>query len=398
MNQFPAKNLLLLFLTAVIWGTAFVAQSVGMDHIGPFTFNAIRSLVGGLALIPAILIFGRMKSEERRREERAQRKTLLLGGVFCGLALGIASCLQQVGIQYTTVGKAGFITALYIVIVPILGLFFRKKVGPKLWVSVVIAILGLYLLCMSGSLQLQKGDFLVLLCAFCFSVHIMVIDYFTTKVDGVQMSCIQFFVAALFSGLCMLGIEGIPDPHAVAISWAPILYAGVLSSGVGYTLQIIGQKGLNPTVASLILSLESVISVLAGWLFLGQNMSAREVMGCVLMFGAIVLAQLHIKREFLFHNAGKTVHLELGAGETAGNGRSHFSGNSVPLIPGVKAGNLSHQPEFPGAQLLGVVLCRSEQLTSQATTLQVRNYRQVSQNEVPYTVLEGGCGYKFSSF
>ena len=426
MNQFPAKNLLLLFLTAVIWGTAFVAQSVGMDHIGPFTFNAIRSLVGGLALIPAILIFGRMKSEERRREERAQRKTLLLGGVFCGLALGIASCLQQVGIQYTTVGKAGFITALYIVIVPILGLFFRKKVGPKLWVSVVIAILGLYLLCMSGSLQLQKGDFLVLLCAFCFSVHIMVIDYFTTKVDGVQMSCIQFFVAALFSGLCMLGIEGIPDPHAVAISWAPILYAGVLSSGVGYTLQIIGQKGLNPTVASLILSLESVISVLAGWLFLGQNMSAREVMGCVLMFGAIVLAQLpdrkktrpeeakagktalliiqleglflHIKREFLFHNAGKTVHLELGAGETAGNGRSHFSGNSVPLIPGVKAGNLSHQPEFPGAQLLGVVLCRSEQLTSQATTLQVRNYRQVSQNEVPCTVLEGGCGYKFSSF
>ena len=173
-----------------------------------------------------------MKSEERRREERAQRKTLLLGGVFCGLALGIASCLQQVGIQYTTVGKAGFITALYIVIVPILGLFFRKKVGPKLWVSVVIAISGLYLLCMSGSLQLQKGDFLVLLCAFCFSVHIMVIDYFTTKVDGVQMSCIQFFVAALFSGLCMLGIEGIPDPHAVAISWAPILYAGVLSSGV----------------------------------------------------------------------------------------------------------------------------------------------------------------------
>lgn len=230
-----------------------MAQSVGMDHIGPFTFNAIRSLVGGLALIPAILIFGRMKSEERRREERTQRKTLLLGGVFCGLALGIASCLQQVGIQYTTVGKAGFITALYIVIVPILGLFFRKKVGPKLWVSVVIAILGLYLLCMSGSLQLQKGDFLV---------------------------------------LCMLGIEGIPDPHAVAISWAPILYAGVLSSGVGYTLQIIGQKGLNPTVASLILSLESVISVLAGWLFLGQNMSAREVMGCVLMFGAIVLAQL----------------------------------------------------------------------------------------------------------
>ena len=212
MNQFPAKNLFLLFLTAFIWGTAFVAQSVGMDHIGPFTFNAVRSLVGGIALLPVILIFQRRKTPERRQQEKANRKTLLLGGLSCGLALGLASGLQQVGIQYTTVGKAGFITALYIVIVPILGLFFRKKVGAKLWVSVVIAIFGLYLLCMSGSLRLEWGDFLVLLCAVCFSVHIMVIDYFTTKVDGVQMSCIQFFVAALFSAVCMLFTEGGPDP------------------------------------------------------------------------------------------------------------------------------------------------------------------------------------------
>lgn len=291
MNQFPAKNLFLLFLTAFIWGTAFVAQSVGMDHIGPFTFNAVRSLVGGIALLPVILIFQRRKTPERRQQEKANRKTLLLGGLSCGLALGLASGLQQVGIQYTTVGKAGFITALYIVIVPILGLFFRKKVGAKLWVSVVIAIFGLYLLCMSGSLRLEWGDFLVLLCAVCFSVHIMVIDYFTTKVDGVQMSCIQFFVAALFSAVCMLFTEGVPDPHAVAISWVPILYAGVLSSGVGYTLQIIGQKGVNPTAASLVLSLESVISVLAGWVILGQSMSPREILGCVLMFCAIILAQ-----------------------------------------------------------------------------------------------------------
>ena len=292
MNQFPAKNLFILFLTAFIWGTAFVAQAVGMDHIGPFTFNAVRSLVGGIALIPVILVFNRVKSQERRQAERANRKTLLLGGLACGLALGVASCLQQVGIQYTTVGKAGFITALYIVIVPILGLFFRKKVGAKLWISVVIAIVGLYLLCMSGSLRLEKGDFLVLLCALAFSVHIMVIDYFSPKVDGVQMSCIQFFVAALFSGVCMLAGEGVPDPHAVAISWMPILYAGVLSSGVAYTLQIIGQKGVNPTVASLVLSLESVISVLAGWVLLHQSMSPREVTGCLLMFLAIILAQL----------------------------------------------------------------------------------------------------------
>ena len=292
MNQFPAKNLFLLFLTAFILGTAFVAQSVGMDHIGPFTFNAVRSLVGGLALIPVILVFNRRKSPARRQTEGANRKVLLLGGVCCGLALGVASCLQQVGMQYTTVGKAGFLTALYIVIVPILGLFFRRKAGAKLWVSVAIAIVGLYLLCMSGSLRLQLGDFLVLLCALAFSVHIMVIDHFTTQVDGVQMSCIQFFVAAAFSAVCMLFTEGVPDPGAVAISWVPILYAGVLSSGVGYTLQIVGQKGVNPTAASLVLSLESVISVLAGWVILGQSMSPREILGCVLMFCAILLAQL----------------------------------------------------------------------------------------------------------
>lgn len=292
MNQFPAKNLFLLFVTAFIWGTAFVAQSVGMDHIGPFTFNAVRSLIGGIALLPVILLFNRRKSPAQRQAERANRKTLLLGGVCCGLALGVASCLQQVGMQYTTVGKAGFITALYIVIVPILGLFLHKRVGAKLWVSVVVAILGLYLLCMSGSLRLAWGDFLVLLCALCFSVHIMVIDYFSPKVDGVAMSCIQFFVAAVFSAVCMLAVEGVPDPQAVVISWMPILYAGVLSSGVAYTLQIIGQKGVNPTMASLVLSLESVISVLAGWIILGQSMSPREILGCVLMFGAIVLAQL----------------------------------------------------------------------------------------------------------
>ena len=296
MNQFPAKNLLLLFLTAVIWGTAFVAQSVGMDHIGPFTFNAIRSLVGGLALIPAILIFGRMKSEERRREERAQRKTLLLGGVFCGLALGIASCLQQVGIQYTTVGKAGFITALYIVIVPILGLFFRKKVGPKLWVSVVIAILGLYLLCMTDGLSLGQGDLLVLLCAFAFSIHILVIDYFSPKTDGVALSCIQFFVCGILSLFPMFLAET-PVWSAILDCWIPILYAGVLSCGVAYTLQILAQKHTDPTVASLLLSLESVFAAIAGAIILHEQLAPRELAGCVLMFAAIIIAQLPSKTE-----------------------------------------------------------------------------------------------------
>lgn len=292
MKNLPGKNLFLLFLTAFIWGTAFVAQAVGMDHIGPFTFNMARSFVGGVALIPVCLIFSRLKSPEQRQAERKNRRTLLLGGLCCGAALGVASTLQQVGIQYTTVGKAGFITALYIVIVPILGLFLRKKVGGKLWVSVVIAVFGLYLLCMSGSLTLQKGDLLVLLCAVGFSVHIMVIDYFSPKVDGVQMSCIQFFVAGILSAVGMLAAEGVPSPHALAVSWIPILYTGALSSGVGYTLQIIGQKGVNPTIASLVLSLESVISVLAGWVILKQSLSPREALGCVLMFCAIILAQL----------------------------------------------------------------------------------------------------------
>lgn len=293
MKNLPTKNLSLLFLTAFIWGTAFVAQSVGMDHLGPFAFNAVRSLIAGIAMIPVILFFNRSKSPEKKQEERANRKTLILGGVACGLALGVAANIQQMGIQHTTVGKAGFITALYIVIVPILGLFFRKKVSAKLWVSVVIAIVGLYLLCVKGgALQLGKGDLLVLLCAVGFSIHIMVIDYFSPKTDGVKMSCIQFFVATLVSVVGMMAFEGVPEPRAVLLSWVPLLYTGVISSGVGYTLQIIGQKGVNPTVASLVLSLESVISVLAGWVLLGQSMSPKELLGCLLMFVAIILAQL----------------------------------------------------------------------------------------------------------
>ena len=297
MKSLPPKNLFILFLTAFIWGTAFVAQSVGMDHIGPFAFNAVRSYVGGIALSPGILFCNRRKTAEQRQTEQANRKTLVLGGVCCGTALAVASLFQQVGIQYTTVGKAGFITALYIVIVPILGIFFHKRVGMKLWVSVVIAIVGLYLLCMTGSFALQLGDLLILICAFCFSGHILVIDYFSPKVDGVQMSCIQFFTAAVLSTVVMFFVEGVPSVQDVLLSWIPVLYCGVMSSGVAYTLQIIGQKGVNPTIASLVMSLESVIAVLAGWIILGESMSSREIMGCVLMFAAIILAQLPDKKE-----------------------------------------------------------------------------------------------------
>lgn len=297
MNKFVIRQSLLLFLTATIWGVAFVAQSVGMDYVGPFTFNAARNLIGGIVLIPCIALLGKINSriEEKGAAENTTKngkKTLLAGGISCGVLLFVASNLQQIGIQYTTVGKAGFITAMYIVLVPILGIFFRKKAGLRIWIAVVMAAAGLYTLCMTdGGFSLQRGDFLVLLCALAFSVHILVIDYFAPKVDGVKMSCIQFFVCALLSGIGMLLFEE-PDMALILQAWVPVLYAGVLSCGVAYTLQIVGQKGMNPTVASLILSLESVVSVIAGWLILGQSLSARELAGCGLMFAAIVLVQL----------------------------------------------------------------------------------------------------------
>lgn len=301
MKTGQMKNSLLLFLTAFIWGVAFVAQSVGGDQVGCFTFNGVRSLIGAVVLIPVIFFVDHQKKKELDEkaflEQKGNPKTLLLGGICCGLMLCIASNFQQYGISFTTVGKAGFITALYIILVPILGLFMKKRVGVKVWIGVVLATIGLYMLCMtSESFSLAKGDFLVLICAGFFSLHILIIDYFSPKCDGVRLSCIQFFVCGVISLAAAFIFEN-PNLGAILSGWLPILYAGVLSCGVAYTLQIIGQKGMDPTVASLILSLESVFSVLAGWLILKQTLSGRELFGCVLMFGAIILAQLPDKKE-----------------------------------------------------------------------------------------------------
>jgi len=292
---------MLLLLTAAIWGVAFVAQSVGMDYVGPFTFNTVRSLLGGIVLIPCIVLLKRIDvgskdtagaAEHASGDPAGQRKVLLTGGVACGVLLCIASNLQQFGIMYTSVGKSGFITAMYIVLVPVLGIFLKKKAGIKIWCSVAIAVGGLYLLCMTDSgFSIQKGDLLLLLGAVIFSFHILTIDYFSPKVDGVKMSCIQFFTCGILSMVCMFLFEQ-PQIGAILQAWMPIVYAGVLSCGVAYTLQIVGQKGMNPTVASLILSMESVISVIAGWLILHQKLSGRELLGCVLMFAAIILVQL----------------------------------------------------------------------------------------------------------
>ena len=290
MKQIPLRNIILLLITALIWGIAFVAQQIGMDFVGPFTFTAVRCMMGVLVLIPAVYLINRMKTVEQKAH--VEQRTTWIGGLTCGLLLCVATNLQQIGIQYTTAGKAGFITALYIVIVPLLGLFLKRHAGIKLWVSVLIASLGLYLLCMTGSLRLELGDSLVFLCALIFSVHIMVIDHFNPRVDGVKMSCIQFFVASILSAVGMLMWESFPTWEMLYAARIPLLYTGILSCGVAYTFQIVGQKNVNPTVASLILSLEAVISVLAAWLILHQGMTNREILGASLMFVAIILAQL----------------------------------------------------------------------------------------------------------
>ena len=286
------KNAFMLFLTAFIWGTAFVAQSVGMDYLGPFGFNGIRSLIGGVALLPCIYILGKIN---KNSNEKGDVKTLATGGICCGLALFAASSMQQIGIQYTTAGKAGFITAFYIVLVPVFGIFLGKKTGWKIWLAVALALAGLYFLCITESFSVGRGDIYVFIGALLFTDHILVIDYFAPRTDGVKMSCIQFFVAGILSMFPMAAFET-TTVEGIMRSWGPLLYAGVLSCGVAYTLQIIGQKNMNPTVASLILSLESCISVLAGWAILGEQLSVREGVGCILMFAAIVLAQIPEKQ------------------------------------------------------------------------------------------------------
>ncbi len=288
------ESSLLLFLAAFIWGVAFVAQSIGLSYVGPMTFNGTRFLLGGVVLLP--LIYYRRKRRQtdidsNPKETRRQRKDLLTGGLCCGLAICIASSFQQYGIGYTTVGKAGFITALYIVIVPVLGTFLGKKPGSLVWAGALLATVGFYLLCIMESFQINRGDILVFICAICFSFHIMIIDYFAPKVDGVELSCLQFFISGI---LCMAGafLWENPSWSQIAAGAVPILYAGIFSCGIAYTLQIIGQAKINPTVASMVLSLEAVISVLAGWIILKEELTVRQISGCVLVFGAVILAQL----------------------------------------------------------------------------------------------------------
>lgn len=297
---------LMLFTAALIWGASFVAQKAGMEYIGPFTFNVLRFLLGSAVLIPVILIMDRMKKRNGARvamestaegtaEVKNDKKTLVIGGLSCGVILFAAGTLQQFGMMYTSAGKAGFITALYIVLVPLFGLFFGHKVRPVIWVCVVLAITGLYLLCVKEGFSIARGDLLVLLCAFGFAAHILVIDHFSPKTDGVRLSCLQFLTAGLLSLPCMLLFETVDWGNIVACA-EPILYSAVLSCGAAYTLQIIGQRDTEPAVASLLLSLESVFAVISGIIILKEQISPREILGCSIMFAAIILAQLPSKK------------------------------------------------------------------------------------------------------
>ena len=290
------KNSMLLMLCALIWGTAFVAQSAG-SGMGAFSFLAGRSWMAVLVLIPTVKAFDALHHRQGRPDGKpkssAERKQLLKAGLVCGTLLFLASAAQQLGITLDpSTAKAGFLTAMYVVLVPVFGLFLGRKGSAQLWVSMAIAVVGLYLLCMKdGFGSIQSSDGLLLLCAVLFSFQIMSIDHFSPLVDGVRLSLIQFIVVAVESSAAALIFET-PTLAEYGANFLPVVYCGVMSSGAGYTLQILGQKDLNPAIASLIMCLESVFSALGGWLLLGQNLSMRESAGCTLIFAAVVLSQL----------------------------------------------------------------------------------------------------------
>lgn len=282
--------LALLLLTSFIWGLSFVAQSVSADNIGPFTFNGIRMLIGALVLLP-------MSYKRIRKAGAEERKGLVKVGLVCGILLATASMAQQYGVINSTAGKAGFITSLYIIIVPFLSVVLKKKVGKKIWVSALIALAGMYMLCMKEGFSLSKGDAYLVICAFLFALHIMAIDMLARDYDGVSVSMLQFLFSGILCSIGMIAFES-PRPESIAAAWLPIIYAGVFSCGIAYTLQVIGQKYVQPTLATLALSLESVWAAVGGAVILSERMSVREAAGCLLVFSAVLLAQVPVESLF----------------------------------------------------------------------------------------------------
>ena len=291
MRKFFSRSNLLLILASIIWGCAFVAQNVGMNYIGPWTFSTIRFLIAGFSLLAIIPILDKKRTHVIRPKTKEEKKKLLLGSVLCGLALSIGSIVQQIAMLTVPVAKAGFLTTLYVLFVPIITLLFGKKIPLKVWVGIAMALFGLYLLSMAGNLAIGIGEIFLILAAFLFAIHIIIIGHFSTRVDPVRLSCGQLLIGGFATVIPMIVIEK-PTIGAIVSAYIPLLYTGIFSSCVAYTLQIFAQKEANPTIAGMLLSLESVFAALAGYLILNQVLNTRELIGCVLIFIAIVIAQL----------------------------------------------------------------------------------------------------------
>lgn len=285
------KGNIILFITAIIWGMSFVSQSVGMEFIGPNTFMGIRTLMGGIVLLPVIFILDKSKKKQQNYKKTDMKK-LIKYGVICGAFLCAAQTLQTYGIQTTTTAKSGFLTALYIIFVAIIGLFMGKKLSLKMVIGILTAVVGMYFLCLFGeNVSFNKGDALTILCAVFFAGQILCIDKFVADIDGLKLSCTQFLVAGTINTVLMFILET-PDIGSILSCQSALLYSGIMSCGVAYTLQVIGQKYAEPTSASIIMSLESVFAAISGWIILNQSMSIAQIAGCGLMFLAIVLVQL----------------------------------------------------------------------------------------------------------
>ena len=291
MRNFFSKSNLLLILASIIWGCAFVAQNVGMNYIGPWTFSTIRFLIAGFSLLAIIPILDKKRTHVIRPKTKEEKMKLLLGSVLCGLALSIGSIVQQIAMLTVPVAKAGFLTTLYVLFVPMITLLFGKKIPLKVWIGIAMALFGLYLLSMAGNLAIGIGEILLILAAFLFAIHIIIIGHFSTRVDPVRLSCGQLLIGGFATVIPMIVIEK-PTIGSILAAYIPLLYTGIFSSCVAYTLQIFAQKEANPTIAGMLLSLESVFAALAGYLILNQVLNTRELIGCVLIFIAIVIAQL----------------------------------------------------------------------------------------------------------
>ncbi|BET22419.1 DMT family transporter [Solobacterium moorei] len=298
MRNFFSKSNLLLILASIIWGCAFVAQNVGMNYIGPWTFSTIRFLIAGFSLLAIIPILDEKRTHVIRPKTKEEKMKLLLGSVLCGLALSIGSIVQQIAMLTVPVAKAGFLTTLYVLFVPMITLLFGKKIPLKVWIGIAMALFGLYLLSMAGNLAIGIGEILLILAAFLFAIHIIIIGYFSTRVDPVRLSCGQLLIGGFATVIPMIVIEK-PTIGSILAAYIPLLYTGIFSSCVAYTLQIFAQKEANPTIAGMLLSLESVFAALAGYLILHQVLNTRELIGCVVIFIAIVIAQLPDRRDMV---------------------------------------------------------------------------------------------------